>query len=249
MSRRAHRTRIAGGFTMVELMVVIVVIIILMGIILTVGSRVIGGQKTSQTTGVLRTLDRALEEFFTDTESFPSFSLQAHKDIQGMSINDPVALQTYLDPDVRMFDNGKEYPSRPTAAVFIEQVRGFGAVDSIIEGVPDQFMRSLSRPVGAEEPDGAYVRIADTWDHEILYVHPDNALAQGLFGKCTNSRPYFLSAGEDGGFGFAIEVPGDDAAPDYMDRVLKLLDDNLTSTPVGEPRRDETFYQDFRREA
>ena len=149
MNRCLRRIKNARGFTLVELMVVLVVIVILMGIILTVGAKVLGGQKASQTTGVLRTLDRALEEFFTDTEAFPSFTVSTYKDIQGTSIADPVALQTYVNPNVRTFDNGKEYPTRPAAAVFIEQVRGFGAVDSIIEGIPDVFMRSLARPTGA----------------------------------------------------------------------------------------------------
>ncbi len=244
--RRFHQ----HGFTLVEMLVVVSVIIILMGLVITVGVRVVGGQKESQTTGVLRTLDRSLEEYYTDAEAFPKFSLQAYRNIQGPKIVAPIALEQYVNTNIRTFgegDDNRKYPARPTVAVFLEQVRGFGSVDQIIESLPNQFIRSMQRPLEAHEQDGGYLRVADAWDNEIFFIHPDNALAQELYGRCTNRRPYFLSSGQDEAFGFTVELPqGAIDVETYNKNVLEQLDDNLASTPIGPANRTSAFFDAYR---
>ena len=256
MTSASRRCSAARGFTLIEILVAVLVIVILMGIVITVGARVVSGQRESQTTGVLRTLDRALEEYFTDAEAFPKFSLNTYENVQGRTQH-PEDIGKYVDPEVQTFEDGNDYPTRPSAAVFIEQVRGFGAVDELIEAIPDRYIGSLVRPMQAEDRTGTtYVRIVDAWDNEILYVHPDNALAQALFGECINSRPYFLSAGPDGKFGFADEVPPGSLDPledAYIQLVMDVMADNLTSVPTKPPlmdasqQRTKELYQEFRR--
>ncbi|HVZ94872.1 MAG TPA: hypothetical protein VG797_10215, partial [Phycisphaerales bacterium] len=117
-----------------------------------------------------------------------------------------------------------EYPMYPDASVFIHQSRGVGECDAIIAGLPSQFVR-ITKTVGAspavDDPsiidawgrddwaDGAGAAAANQWrvvrriaepippQQMVYYVHPDNKLAQALYGKCVNRRPYFVSAGHD----------------------------------------------------
>ncbi|MBL8746589.1 MAG: type II secretion system protein [Phycisphaerae bacterium] len=77
----------------------------------------------------------------------------------------------------------------------------------------------------------------------IFYVHPDNKLAQALFGKCESSRPYFMSAGPDGFYGIPYEEPqiiahhglaiGTETPTEFRQRVMKKArEDNVYSSPV-----------------
>ncbi|TVQ61312.1 MAG: hypothetical protein EA379_06580 [Phycisphaerales bacterium] len=83
----------------------------------------------------------------------------------------------------------------------------------------------------------------------IHYVHPENELAQELYGRCLNNRPYFFSAGPDRRFGVTHQLnranPGVRNAS-LRDDALKALDDNIYSYEPGPVNRSEGFGNNFR---
>ena len=86
-------------------------------------------------------------------------------------------------------------------------------------------------------------------------MHPDNELAQALYGRCLNERPYFVSAGPDGLFGTTDEIKrvcrtsaSSGASPEEVERAIAALEDNIYSYEVGPARidPDDAFNVDVR---
>lgn len=129
---------------------------------------------------------------------------------------------------------GQIFPLRPDAAVFLRQARGYGEVQAILSGLSDKFLRLTTTPDGTTTPpaDSNWNRdtdvtpsVVDSWSNDdwsgpwpmidssgraaqqlILFVHPDNLLAQQYYGKCLNRRGYFVSAGPDLFYGLPSEI-------------------------------------------
>lgn len=79
----------------------------------------------------------------------------------------------------------------------------------------------------------------------VFYVHPENVIAQALYGKCESGRPYFMSAGPDLFYGISYEHPyaaahhgmsvgdyGNDDAKFRQAVMKKSRQDNVYSYPV-----------------
>jgi len=93
-------------------------------------------------------------------------------------------------------------------------------------------------------------------DAQVIYfVHPANRLAQDLYGRCVNRRPYFFSAGPDRLYGTSSQNSPDGSAQpggseDSKRALLEALKDNVYSYPVGpalgadDP--NHAFNNDFR---
>lgn len=229
------------GFTLVELLVVIAVISILLTIVLVVGSGVVGGQQVKMTKNVLITLDRALDEYMTVTGKIPPYVPDEYDKVPG----EDNGLQTYGS------GQNSQHCARPDAAVFLKQVHGYGAVDSVIEGLPERFLRLTIVNTGPPKFKDPTPSVVDAWattdwladdqgkaygienQQVIYYVHPDNTLAQDLYGQCQNRRPYFMSAGPDKLYGLTNEPlrPGAD-----VETAESFVEDNIYSYPVGSIR-------------
>ncbi|MFG0273506.1 MAG: prepilin-type N-terminal cleavage/methylation domain-containing protein [Phycisphaerales bacterium] len=93
----------------------------------------------------------------------------------------------------------------------------------------------------------------------IFYVHPSNVLAQELYGRCVNRRPYFFSAGADRLYGVTNQIAPETgvltADRDDSDRAINAailaLDDNLYSYEVGpanttDPTSGGSFSKEYR---
>jgi len=201
----------------------------------------------------------------------------------GFATNDPD------DMSPNSFYLSKAYPRHPDAAVFIKQASGIGAVDQIISGLGDRFLIPTPSFDGPDDPDieeqDVTPSIVDPWGDTtlwaatandpsvndwpildpaarvIFYVHPNNRLAQDLYGECVNGRPYFFSAGPDGLYGTTSQLsgsgtiapntivsPGVNGAPDitYATQAVDALEDNIYSYPVGPAHTDEHFNEMYR---
>ncbi|MCB9847685.1 MAG: type II secretion system protein [Phycisphaeraceae bacterium] len=102
--------------------------------------------------------------------------------------------------------------------------------------------------------------ILDDSARVIFYVHPNNRLAQDLYGKCVNNRPYFFSAGPDGLYGTTsqftqtgaidpgtvISVGGNGEDITTTSMAIKGLEDNLYSYPVDPALNTDEFNGTYR---
>lgn len=95
-----------------------------------------------------------------------------------------------------------------------------------------------------EEPTNASIPGSPrTLQQLVFYVHPDNKLAQALFGKCEAGRPYFMSAGPDQFYGIPYEQPqiiahhglkpGNTATETFQQAMKRAREDNIYSYPVN----------------
>lgn len=252
MKRRGPTAGARRGFTLVELIIVVAVTAVLVSIALGVGTLVTVNGQRAATQNVLVSLDRTLQEYIDQIDAIPPFVPEAYERVPGESS----VLTSYTlgtGSEARTF----EHPRRPDASVFIEQTTGVGVAGDIIAGLPERFrvptINIASNGFG-ERPTGtadAIPTIVDVWADEawnrpweitqqqiIYFVHPDNFLAQDLFGQCVNGRPYFISAGPDRLYGLSDDFAG--VVEDSYEGVLEAQEDNLTSYPI-EPITERTY--------
>ncbi|MEM1424440.1 MAG: prepilin-type N-terminal cleavage/methylation domain-containing protein [Planctomycetota bacterium] len=237
--------RRASGFTLLEIIVVVAIITILVALSFAVGALVVRGGQERATQGVLGSLDRALDEYMASSGGVaPPYQPELYREVPG-------------DLDILTTYQGLDQPRRPDATVFISTVSGTGEAGEIINAIPEQFrfIRSaVSTGIGGSASDTIDApSILDAWSDGdwrrpfnakdasiILYVHPENGLAQDLFGECKNDRPYFLSAGADTLYGLnddpfiptALDGSDNPAGRHTYQTVLAAQEDNLTSYPV-----------------
>lgn len=236
MRTRGHSPRAA--FTLIELLVVIAIL----GILMVIGFGVAQGvRKNTQqrlTETALSSLEAMLDEYINETGRVPEI---------------PKAGDEYRTSD---FSNFYRYPQAPiadgeyvlSASAFLRQVRGVGAVDDILAGLPEQVVvrRESVYEGGGRFAGSGYnqndeeraLTIVDGWGNEIYYVHPDMRERTGLnlpdelnaperFGLGLSGRPYFMSVGPDGRAGTRLTDIGQ-----------TYLEDNVYSsnpTEVEEP--------------
>ncbi len=186
--------------------------------------------------------------------------------------------------DSSSFENTTElyqtlYHSRhPDASVFLRQAIGIGESDAIISNIGDRFLAptptstdtdvtpsvldtwgdldewAAVSPASANDPANAWPALHPS-AHLIFYVHPSNRLAQDLYGKCLNGRPYFFSAGPDGNYGTTSQLTPDGdtdqngaatSTKTFSEVAIESIEDNLYSYSVDPWRSDPIFNASFR---
>lgn len=289
-----------AGFTLLEMLVVISIIVILIGLVIAGGAALIGSRKANVTESLLLSLDRALEEYMAANQNaIPPFTPMDYSRVPGDDVvagdsGSPMrASPAPNGVDIASPSNdiayseyqGRIYPRYPDASVFIRQVRGYGDVDAILEGLGEQWLTPtpirLDASAGSTDPQESDVTPSarDAWSGDgwtggrddgpswpvldpdaglIFFVHPQNLLAQELYGRCVNRRPYFFSAGPDRLYGVTNQIPegagltgernDSDAA---IEQALTGLADNLYSYEVGpantrEPTTGGSFTREYR---
>jgi prepilin-type N-terminal cleavage/methylation domain-containing protein len=164
------------AFTLVELLVVIGIIGALIGIVLVVGQRVVGGSKEKTTREVILALDSVLTEF--NAQNSGSIPPAYAQDPRPAARNKfwPVA-DAYRDgqsPD----GLASTATFRPINSVglFLLQCQDVPACQKLISGIPSKFTRQYT-------PDGddanadltkqpKLLTVNDAWGNPIRYVHP-----------------------------------------------------------------------------
>jgi type II secretory pathway pseudopilin PulG len=193
------------AFTIVELMTVIAIMGLLVGMIVTASMVVVKNQRAQATKNVLLKLDQVLEEYVAQRNTVPAFVATLYVNVPDA----PLPLSSY---------RGESYPDRPDASVFLRSVKGVGECDLLVASLPESFL--VKTDGEGDDEFGPMVSVGDSWSDWpeeplglVYYVHPDNYLAQAIYGRCINKRPYFVSAGADGMWGHPQELAGLDPYP------------------------------------
>lgn len=243
------------GFTLIELMVVIGIIALLIGVSLAVGPKVLDGQRVAATKNVLASLDRMLDEVVDSTGGVPPYNPIDYAGVPGALLaprpdSPPTGPEEYGD-------NDGEHVRFPAAGVFVNQAQGVSQAEAILAGVAPKFIVTAQREPA--EPDADDVvqpfvpNVLDAWATRteweapyaqlsntlILYVHPRNLLAQRLYGRCVNDRPYFMSAGPDRLYGSTAQI----SRRGGVTTQLGETDPNLVEAAVAGLRDNIYSYQ------
>ena len=207
---------------------------ILVAAVFAVGRQVVTRQKINQTAGVLTSLDRALEEYRIETRVFPRLDTDDYLDrlwrdsAGGTSpVVDDETTQTFLGGVLNF--RGQDFTWLPNAAYFLFVADGYENIDAIIGGIPDQFSETVQVSNGEFR-----TQVLDAWDQPVIFVTPDNPLAQAIFGECPSDRPYFMSAGPDGHYGVPTDVGAAGlTGPDLLSKLESYREDNIYSLTPG----------------
>ncbi len=251
---RRTRQTFRRGFTLLELLVVIVIIAILTGIIAGAGVAVLGNRSVKLTEDVLRTLDRALSDYMTSNgDAPPAWNVALYENVPGTAYHAIAGGDNErMNNDAWATLNSREYPRHPDAAVFLRAAQGFGAVDSILSGLGERWLfptPQTDAPLTKPNALDASPSVLDSWSDAsswaspwpvlgggvtpIYYVHPSNELAQRLYGRCVNGRPYFFSAGADRKYGSTTHETTDGSVDDMraIDAEMSLKDNVYSYVP------------------
>ena len=264
------------AFTLLELLVVIVIIAVLVGLVAGAGVAVLGNRKVKLTEDILSTLDRALTDYMiSNGGNAPNYMAEQYFNTPGTGYHpNSAATNTSSNSDAWTTLDGVMYPRHPDAAVFLRSAQGFGAVDAILEGLGDRWLIATPQPAIVPTPppgslelnsDDGTPSVLDAWADPrdwidpwpvlgittIYYVHPDNELAQRLYGRCVGGRPYFFSAGPDGLYGTTTQfspdgVQGGGSDPDAPARAENALGDNVYSYTPGAADLTQSFRDTYR---
>ena len=211
-----------GGFTLVEVVIVIGLIVLLAGLVLSVSVSVVRGSEVRQTEQVLLLLDSAIKEWEASSECKISWG------------DDGTPF-----PNV-VYDMQSDTPYVLRITECLETIARVSQVKSVIALIDPQFVHTYDSnattppwilqtdpgdPYGNQAlplfNDGlldGMLSVLDAWDHPILAVHPgrvfdpnrdqtrdaDGTIRLDLEDACgvaANRRILFLSAGPDGKFG------------------------------------------------
>src|SRR5690606_888844 len=120
-------------------------------------------QKVRQTEFLLQTLDRALDEYITVVGAIPPYIASDYERVPGPS-NDPNSTDFFA-----MYQSVR-HPKRPDAAVFLKQAMGVGDVQSIVRGIPAQFLAVTRGGEGGNEDSGdqdVTPSVQDVWASKV----------------------------------------------------------------------------------
>ncbi len=225
----------ARAFTLIEMLITISVIVVLVAAVFGIGLQVVTRQKINQTNGVLSSLDRALQEYQLENRVFPRVDTENYLDSlwrnaaggQSPVINQETG-QTFLGGVANY--RGEQFTWLPNAAYFLFLAEGYENIDSILGGIPSQFAATVQINTGVFR-----TQVTDAWDNPIIFVTPDNPLAQAIFGQCPSGRPYFMSAGPDGHYGVQTDQGTDGLSNDELrSKLAEYRKDNIYSVVPGE---------------
>ena len=248
VGRRGSRRRSSrGGFTLIELVVVIGIMLLLLGLTLSVGVAVRTQSEIRETENILRLLDTATQEWERQADRQLSWGRDGNPtgsvyDMQGLvgqppwtaeilvitellqTISRPSAVKqivAQIDPDFIHTYRAGEYP------VWIQTPQERTQMDMRFDG-EITVLDAWGSPIYATHP--GRVRDPNVFPNEDNDAYPGDqdgtvhTYNEDIYGVARNRQVCFVSAGPDGEFGFMSQA--DD----------ELTKDNLYSYPVKPPQ-------------
>ena len=247
MSKQVRTQSIRMGFTLIEMMIVIGIIALLAALTLGISSSVMRNAEIRKTEDALKLMTMALQEWELEKgrsitfegyapETLPDGSLgmydiYADEYIEAPSFSEQGvldaimldAMETRMESLVELLVQSESAAlilSKIASGLFVEDEHGKLAVDSW--GTPIGIVfpgRNYweVNPAGSEF-DPSYDRSGDQTVRDE---------AEDGLGSCINARPYFVSAGPDGTWGYRFQSNGMNSVPDNEKWAASL--DNIYS--------------------
>jgi prepilin-type N-terminal cleavage/methylation domain-containing protein len=237
MTHRSNPIANRNGFTLIEMMIVIGIIALLAALTLGISNIVLRNSEISRTRDVLTLFDMALQEWELEigrsiTYKGAGIPIGTIYDMDADFPPDPpLSAYTELpDPDFNSVNTGDipfETMNNRIEHLFLVLMQSEAAAEILSKILPGNF---------DEENNNLVV---DSWGNAIGIVFPGRPLSgSGLFdmfakdesgdltireiaedglGSCINLRPYFVSAGPDGTWGYRYQAVMFNGAPDPPD--------------------------------
>ncbi len=238
VGRRGSRRRSSrGGFTLIELVVVIGIMLLLLGLTLSVGVAVRTQSETRETENVLRLLDTAMQEWERSADRQLTWWQNPPDDL---AIRDRFDIHSDTTEEL-IITEMLDVITRPSQ---IKQIIAQIAPDFVYtyqEGVVPPWIEYQDVPQ-LQDFLGS-VTVLDAWGWPIYATHPGrlwketDALPRNedgtiqtnnerIYGVSPNRQVIFVSAGPDGDFGDMRDVDSP---------AFELTKDNVYSHPVARP--------------
>ncbi|MCH8152536.1 MAG: hypothetical protein IH830_09220 [Planctomycetes bacterium] len=245
-----------GGFTLVEVVVVIGIIILLVALTISVGVVVVEGSEVRQTETVLRQLDTALQEWQThadrrvtwgenDTPPGAVYDMQGDANT-GNSITSDVFVISELIDTVRRPSQVKEV----LATIDPEFVHTYNPGPPYPPWINPADQNDLDNVWGVVHGSmnlPPSLAVLDAWGDPIYAIHPgppdpnlppgdiDGTMRIGNeneYGIAKNRQILFVSAGPDGDFGnLHLDTLFDSLSVDEKEEVLQASDNTYSYAP------------------
>jgi type II secretory pathway pseudopilin PulG len=222
--------RAAGGFSLVEMMVVIGIIVLLVGLTVAVLGSLSRGAETRQTQDMFTVLEKAYEEWKNVAERDITYGIN---DQPMAGVTYEIAEQTVDAPP------GTGDDHEPTDEL-ISDLMANAQCKAMLANLSNNLLKKHAPP--SDE-----VTALDAWETEVITVFPGRLWVAGfdpgtqpdnpdgtiqtdfedVFGVCVGRRVRFVSAGPDGQFGNLTAADGTPAREE--------ANDNIYSYPLEAP--------------
>lgn len=155
-----------SAFTLVELLVVVAILALLIGLTVTVGTKMTNSSRASATANTIRVLDNSLAEWIASEGQIPASQLPPPTGIQGRASIPLVDGRT---------DGAKEDdPANPTVTLYTAMVMQSAAVAPALQSLDTKYAKPTVVDFGVSGAPTAYkaLSVVDAWERPIRFVHP-----------------------------------------------------------------------------
>lgn len=165
---RPDRSR--GGFTLVELLVVIGIIIVLVGLTIGVGSSVANSGRQRATEGALQALDQILDTYIQSAGANPPAFVR----VPEASLPASSLVSGGRDGYFPLFDGYSDDDQAPvnTVGLFLLEAKSVPATQGIVAGLDPKFVRLYQAREAADALQPELLTVFDAWGNPFRMVHP-----------------------------------------------------------------------------
>ena len=244
-----HKRKTA--FTLIEMMIVIGIIALLAALTLGISSSVLRNSEISRTKNVMKLLEMTLQEWEQDQGRLMTYCDYTYRNNDGSYDG---TFDVYPDDSIDgVVWGGGSLDNESMQIAMAARIAAFTNVIEYSETAKDVLTKISSDHLERVDQD---IFAIDAWGNSIGIVFPGRAYigtpawedendipedqsgdltirdqAEDGLGSCINLRPYFVSAGPDGLWGYRYQANGGPDSPDQKEQWEATLDNVYSYAP------------------